>query len=411
MFPVMTGTVDSWTDHIRFVRQPRMEFVVRTLKLITLTAVVSALLLTVSPVQAIENVKGKPYHLTPKHGPWMVMVTSFRNIRDRDLKTDGLTAEEAAAELVYELRNAGIPAYAYSQDAIKGEIDVTNRLGREDHRIYAAQRDMICVLAGNYESIEDKVGQKTLAYIKRFQPKFLKDPKNGAILRPDAAQRGPLAGAFMTINPLLKPDEVVQRHVDKETKYLNSGIQYPLVKNPHKYTVRVATFEGKSATPLGNSSFRGRESLFDAKLRNPMGLNLDRAGVDAANLAAFLRTTKAKLKGQFGNSGIDEAYVFHDKFQSIVTIGGFDSPDDPRIRMIARYYGPKLVPDTSLLSATKFTPEARASVTDEELDRLPKIITTHTEQLLPDNADPNALPLQIWTFDTEPKVIPVPQIK
>ena len=388
-----------------------MEFVVRTLKLITLAVVVAACLQSVSPVQAIENVKGKQYQLTPKHGPWMVMVTSFRNVHDRDMKTEGLTAEEAAAELVFELRKEGIPAYTFSQDAVKGEVDVRNRLGRDDHRIYAAQRDMICVLAGNYESIEDKVGQKTLTYIKKFQPKFLKDAKSGAILRPDAAQRGPLSGAFMTINPVIKPDEVVQRTIDKETKYLNSGIQYPLVKNPHKYTVRVATFEGKSVTPLGNSSYRGREGMFDANLRNPLGLNLDRVGVDAANLAAFLRTTKAKLKGQFGDAGIDEAYVFHDKFQSIVTIGGFDSPDDPRIRLIGQYYGPKLVPDLRLLNATRRTPEARQAVTQDEIAGLPKIMTTHTEQLLPDNPRPDTLPLQVWTFDTELKVIPVPRIK
>lgn len=376
----------------------------RTLNLLTIGFVTAACLQTVGIAHAIENIRGKEYHLTPKHGPWMVMVTSFRNIPE-DQKSEGMTAEEAAAELVFELRKAGIPAYTFSQDAVKGEIDTRNRLGREDHRVYAAQRDMICVLAGNYESIEDHTGQKTLAFIKKFRPEFLKNAKNGAILRPDAATRGPLTGAFLTINPMRKPEDVVQRTIDKGTKSLNTGIPYPLVKNPHKFTVRVATFEGKSATPLGNSSYRGRENAFDLKLLSSPGFNIVRAGEDAEQLAAFLRNKGTR--NQNGNAYLAEAYTFHDKFQSIVTIGGFDSPDDPRIRLITQYYGPKLVPDVQLLNSTIRDPR---QVTEEELAQLPKVMTTHTEQLiLGDN--PNAPPAQVWTFDTTPQVIAVPRIR
>ena len=385
----------------------------RTHNLIALSVAAATCLLAVVPVYAIENVQGKEYHLTPKHGPWMVMVTSFRNVRDEEMKTDGLTAEQAAAKLVYELREKGIPAYTFSQDAVKGQIDTKNRLGRDDHRIYAAQRDMICVLAGNYESIDDKVGQKTLTHIKKFQPKFLKDAKRGAILRADAAQRGPLTGAFMTINPLVKPEDVAQKVVDKEIRHLNEGLRYPLVKNPSKYTVRVATFAGKSATPLGNSAYRGREGDFDKNVRNPVGYDIIRAGAEAEWLADFLRDSKRKLKakgelGQFANAGVEEAYVYHDKFQSIVTIGGFDSTDDPRIALIARYYGVELVPDFRLLGAVV---KAGHKPEQEDVDKLPKILTTHTEQLLPPGATRDTRPTQVWTFDSEPMIIPVPRVK
>ena len=47
--------------------------------------------------------------------------------------------------------------------------------------------------------------------------------------------------------------------------------------------------------------------------------------------------------------------------------------------------------------------------TDEELAKLPKVLTTHTEQLL--GNDPNAPPIQVWTFDTAPQVIAVPRLK
>lgn len=394
----------------------------RTFNLMTIGIVLSSVVAAPMAADAIENVRGKNYQLTRKHGPWMIMVTSFRDVRQEELKKDGMTAEQAAAELVFELREKGIPAYTYSQDAVKGEIDTRDRLGRDDRRIFAAQRDMICVLAGNYPSIEDDVGQKTLKKLKNFRPKFLMDAKSGAIIRPGAAQTGPLSGAFMTINPLLKPEEVVQKHVDKETRELNANISYfALVKNPKKYTVQVATFTGKSAMPLGTSAFREKESQFDALLQKP-GFNLDRAGHDAENLAYFIRDphgkfaaksqkVKPKEFSQFADSGINEAWVYHDKYQSIVTIGGFDTPDDPRIRMIQQYYGPKLVPDIRLLSATKRTAEARRAVTDDEIAKLPKVWTTYTEQMLPENPDRDAQPLQTWSFDTEPKVIAVPRIK
>lgn len=381
----------------------------RTLNVISCAVVAVACLANAAPSSAIENVRGKEYHLTQKHGPWMIMVTSFSNVRDEAMKKDGLTAEQAAAELVFELRAEGIPAYTYSQDAKKGEINTQDRLGRSDRRIYAAQRDMVCVLAGNYESIEDKVGKKTLEFVKRFTPKFLKDAKNGAIVRAD---KGPLSGAFMTINPMVDPKDVVQRTIDKETKALNSGINNPLIKNPHKYTVQVASFVGKSAavSAASESNYRGREGAFESKIAGQWGFNLARAGEDAGQLTDYLRH---RYKGQ-STAPVDEAYVYHDKFQSIVTIGGFDSPDDPQIKTIMAFYGPKLVPDLRAVSQSRRNqPDP---LTEEELAELPKVWTTHTEQLLP-KMPANARrsdapqPLQVWSFDTAPKVIPVPRIK
>jgi len=142
-----------------------------------------------------------------------------------------------------------------------------------------------------------------------------------------------LAGlAFLTINPLLKPSDVLQRKPDPEVLALNSGIDNALVSLKKPYTVKVATFSGRSVTPLGNSMFASNEERFDAKLAKPRdadSYDLNRAGEDATQLAHALRAR------QF------EAYVYHDRFQSIVTVGGFDSPDDPQIRRIAAQLGAK----------------------------------------------------------------------
>lgn len=349
----------------------------RTLKSVACLAVIASLCLAARPVGAIDNQRGKTYSLTEKHGPWMIMVASFRNVRDEDQKTDGLTAEQAAAEMVFELREKGIPAYTFSQDGKVETIETRDRLGREDTRIFAAQRDMICVLAGNYETIDDSVGQKTLHYIKKFHPKFLKNPKNGGIVRSAGVQKGPLAGAFMTINPLRSPEEIARKRVDDETLALNSGIDHALVGNKKKYTVKIATFTGKSVTPIGNSTYKGKEGLFEKELQNSSKYNIVRAGEDAAQLTRALRQ-----KGY-------AAFVYHDKYQSVVTMGGFDTKDDPVIREIFQAFSAKMKDD----------PGAK----DKKQVLTAEVLTLPSE-------DPNK-PLQTWIFDPVPEVIEVPRLK
>lgn len=353
-----------------------MESAVRTLKLVACFAVVALSLFMVRTSDAIENVKGKSYKLTEKHGPWMIMVASFRNVYEEDRKTEGLSADQAAAELVYELREKGIPAYAYSQEAKVETIETQDRLGRDDTRIYAAQRDMICVLAGNYETIDDPIAQDTLNKIKRFHPKFLKNSKSGAVTR-NAGSKGPLGGAFMTINPMRKPQEVARKTIDPEVKFLNSGIDHALVDVKKKYTVKIATFAGKSTTPIGNSRYNGNESLFERELQNGAKYNIVRAGEDAAQLTRALRQ-----KGY-------AAFVYHDKFQSIVTMGGFDTKDDPVIQEIFSAFGAKMKTDPN--SKTK-----AASLTAEVLT------------LPGENSDK---PAQTWIFDPVPEVIEVPRLR
>ena len=131
---------------------------------------------------SIEAVKGKEYQLTKRHGPWMIMVASFKT-PPPERRTEGMTPEQAADQLVYELRKAGIPAYTYSQDEVRGEVETVDRLGgRLRTRDYKAQQQNYCVLAGNYESNDEstksgKLAKDTLAWIEdRFEPEFLTVP-------------------------------------------------------------------------------------------------------------------------------------------------------------------------------------------------------------------------------------------
>ncbi len=345
-------------------------------------------LMTFSMAHAIENDPAKEYHLTEKHGPWMVMVATFRDVREEEgRKTEGLKAEEAANKLVHELRASGIPAYTYSRGAKKEKIDTFDRLGNPDKRVYAIQQDMICVLAGNYEKVEDPIAQKTLTYLKRYRPKFMSDPKSGAVVRDPGGSKGPFASAFLTINPLRKPDEVVRKKADSVTKYLNSGIDNALVNLKSKYTLKVATFTGKSVVPLGSSKYNGHEANFEKSLIDSGSSTLARAGEDAAQLAYALRQNSPNSPELGGRRF--EAYVYHDKFQSIVTVGGFESMNDPEIRRLADVFHAKYEPD------------------EENGGYALKVANFN---LWPDG-NTKLRPIQSWAFDPIPELIEVPRIK
>ncbi len=338
--------------------------------------------LSTTPVAAIEAVRGKTYTLSKQHGPWMIMVSSFRNVPE-DRREKGLTAEEAAAELVYELREKGIPAYVYAQGAVIEHISTVDRQDRQDDRIYAAQRDMISVIAGNYPSVDDDTAQKTLKYIKAYHPKFMKDEKSGAIYRQTPGRKGPLSGAFMTVNPMIKSEELAHRKPDPVILELNQSSNYPLLANKKKLTLVVATFSGKKVTPIGGSKYAGDEGKFtqmiEASNKDKTAYNLNRAGEDAEQLTKTLRE-----KGY-------EAFVYHDRYQSLVTVGGFDSETDPKIRTLVPHFCAKQKEDP----VTK-----RNVVVAESL----------MAQIPPNRNNPSGS-TQTWIFDPQPQLMPVPRIR
>lgn len=313
----------------------------------------------------IEAVRGKRYVLTDRHGPWTIMVASFSDVPDdrvvvedgiarrvrNDEKRPGKTAIEAADELVYELRSYGIPAYVYVQQNKFDRVVTLDRSGgpvtldepgrpRIRRRAYEAQKRNIAVLAGNYRSSKDDAAQKTLAIVKRFRPNFLTGGRdgnaaftthtaNGAIFHPTPGQPDPLTGAFLTMNPLLTPEQARQMAGQRDPLLLrlNSGTEFSLLKNRGKYTILVASFHGNSST------FAFNEKADSKLLSTKASTSLDTAAASAWQMTRYMRDKKT------------EAYVLHERYRSIVTVGSFDSPQDPRIPRIIRFFAPKPIRD------------------------------------------------------------------
>ena len=327
-----------------------------------------------------KPVKGKRYKLAKNHGPWMIMVAPIRDVDDETRRVEGgMSAWEVADALVFELRQAGIPAYTYSQDEQLEEISSPST--SENHgRRYIAQHGYISVMAGNFPSIDDPHAERAMEYIKeKFDPEFLKDPKNGGILPQTPGRPSVFSRAFMTVNPLY--EGTVRDAVEEDMIVeLNSGQKYSLLQNKSKYSLVVATFKGSSVMQVGNEKSSKALGFFEKNF----GKSLDDCAMNAMLLTEKMRNAK-----KYGYDTNFDAWVYHDKYQSLVLVGSFDSKDDPQIRMLATKFGGKTIRH----------PKTGADVMTGETFTVPKIPKA------------NQLPDYSWLFDVKPRLMEVPRIR
>lgn len=293
----------------------------------------------------------KEYRLTEEHGPWMIMATSFA----------GPGAEKQAHDLVLELRKEyNLPAYVHRKtydftDRFSG-LGV-DRYGQRKTMRYLNEKkfDEIAVLVGHFQSVDDDRIDKVRDKIRYARPECLDVSKHHSTaqrffglrelqrrLTPDKEkrERGPMGKAFVTRNPLLPQEYFTPGGLDPLVEKMNRNVQYSLLENPGRYTVRVATFRGSTTMNLDEIK-RVSRSRPTSKLAQ--------AAINAHQLTMALRS-----------QGV-EAYEFHDRYESIVTVGSFDSygvsrPDgktelNPRIYQIMQSYGPqrKELPGTTSL--------------------------------------------------------------
>jgi hypothetical protein len=146
------------------------------------------------------------------------------------------------------------------------------------------------------------------------------------------AEVDPGGGLHLTINPLLNPEEVAARTVDPLLVRLNSGVQHSLSKNTGKYTLVVAHFGGKTSH-LGNGLSANQTAQRTSGFL--VDDDLDVAAEQANSLAAALRQD-LDPQGRFKNL---EAFVWHSRYESVVTVGSFASPDDPAIAHYQKLFG------------------------------------------------------------------------
>lgn len=260
--------------------------------------------------------------LTENNGPWLIVAASF----------SGEGAEQQATNLATELRTQHrLAAYVHQMDFKFGESNPGQGLdnyGTPTRRRYSRGESAreIAVLVGDYQSIDDPNAQQILAYIKALEPQSLNvDPNKTAqsmakVRKFEDAlldkfgktrKRGPMAQAFLTRNPLLPREYFVPKGVDNFVAKMNQGVEHNLLDCPGAYSIKVATFRGKTILQTSAQQAETTKSFWGRKKNND-----DNPLVEAAENAHLL-TEELRSHGW-------EAYEFHDRTESIVTIGSFD---------------------------------------------------------------------------------------
>jgi len=280
------------------------------------------------------------YSLTAESGPWLVMAASYT----------GETGEEEARRLVVELRrNHKLSAYYYGMtfqmdDATPGR-GIDNYGGRIKRR-YQRGDSVVqhAVLVGDFPSLKDPVARQSLERVKHLSPQSMSDEDGTPTSQSLAAVRkfhnmihqkigtkrkkGPLGHAFLTKNPLLPKEYFVPQGVDKEVAKWNRDVEHSLMKCPGNFSMRVATFKGRVFLKAANQSdLQGKAKKTSSAL------------VVAAESAHFL-TTALREKGW-------EAYEFHDRHDSYVTVGSFqDGIVQPNGRILLKHPDARIIVDT-----------------------------------------------------------------
>ena len=308
------------------------------LTLISSTATAAPPFASFNPFRRVEANPDETYRLTDSEGPWMVLASTF----------SGPGAARQASNLVHELRKRyqleayqHQKAYDYTKPVVGLGLDKYGAPRKMRHA-RSVKYEEIAVLIGNFDSIDDSQLKKTLERIKYLRPECLDLKKNKsstqtfAMLRevqkyvnknPLKKQKGPMGKAFVTRNPLLPQEFFTRPGLDSFVLSMNKGADHSLLENPSLYTVRVASFRGDTTLNASEDAIKSHQ-LTD---------KLVRAAENATRLVSMLR-------GQG-----KEAYVFHDRHESIVTIGSFSrvgSPTangkiqlDPSILKIMQSYG------------------------------------------------------------------------
>jgi hypothetical protein len=259
----------------------------------------------------------------------------------------GPKAEEQAHDLVLELRRRyKWEAYTFVQ--VFDFTQPTEGLGFDPmggRKKMKYMRDVkyheIAVMVGNFGSVEDPELEKTLEKIKYAKPEVLDREEAGrtqplAVMRalsryvdsnPLTKTKGRMGSAFVTRNPLLPEEYFTAKGLDPFLVDMNRDLPNSLLDCPGQYSVRVA-------------SFRGIDTMKPAEFEK---LTREKSKIDEAADKAY------RLCDALRQQGV-EAYQFHDRTESIVTIGSFNSVGteradgkteiNPAVHKVMKEFGP-----------------------------------------------------------------------
>jgi len=296
------------------------------------------------------------FSLKPEHGPWLVFAMSF----------DGHNSKSQAEQLATELRrDYKLQAYCMSKkldftQPIVGAGFDTNGNSRKMKFRDKKVIDGYAVLVGDFDSVDSTAISETLVTIKKITSKMLQSA--------DFAQKdSEKPNAFTTRNPLLPEDFYRTPEVDQFVKKLNeerAHSEFNLLACPGKFTVRVAMFSGEERA-IGGWGGSGSHQDIDERKVSQLEIAAEKAAMAA----------KALRKAGY------EAYQFHDRTQSFVTVGSFNELGkadarnrviyDPGIQEIVTRFGATNQVTRTAQYGTTMTPRVLLDLVDQK--KIPEI--------------------------------------
>lgn len=325
-----------------------------------------------SPVAVAQT---HPLAVRPEHGPYMICVKSYTGPQSRQL----------AEELVADIRkNHKAAAYLFEwgaeekrkeearQDAYRDAWKKQNAPFlqlREEMRKKAEVEGRIfvdtpvtvrvpkvkfteqwAVLIGGFPDMEK--ASEALKYLRTLKPPTDKEHllDRAAVATPGErkGEKGDVETAYLSIyaqsfvspNPALGKSHASPQFETDENgvpllKIWNAGEPYSLLNCPGKVTLVVKAFTVPARTRPTNTEKSVLEKLFSvgesAKL-------LDATAKQAHQLAESLRSPEMAQSLQKRGLPVDafETYVLHASTGSMVTVGSFESVDDPRLQQTQR---------------------------------------------------------------------------
>jgi hypothetical protein len=274
----------------------------------------------------------KDYHVTPEAGVWMICAASYV----------GETAPKMAHDLALELRrDHDLPTFVYNRGAeerrkMQEELDNKRRRQEEMLRQQGLQvdqplraghirvEDQCAVLIGGFKDLD--AAHNALEKIKKLpNPKSVpadelilaSTDSNNKVQDLQRQKANIFRLCFVTRNPTV-PQEKVDRSPDPALlKHLNTNESYSLLKCRQPWTLAVKEFYGGMAIQPASAP----PTLLEKLLGNKSEEHMTAVGKQAHEVAKVLR------------DGLGfEAYVLHTPTSSVVTVGGFSDPSDPKLQ-------------------------------------------------------------------------------
>jgi hypothetical protein len=262
----------------------------------------------------------------PEAGEWMVLAASYSCEEAKDLAyqlAHIVRTKHKTASYVFHYVNEERKRLREKWEQMR-QMDPTGRMQEKTIRV----DEHWGVLVGGFKDMED--AHEFLQEVRKWELPQLRlrsgkmpydnevmvDKKTGKLVR---APVNPFHSAMVVHNPTVKREKANREEDYSFLKKLNSEEEYNLLNSRKPWTLAIKQYNGLTMIKPVLGEKKGLLERLWPFSNDNQGEMLNAAAHNAHELAKTLR--------QLGF----ETYVLHTRASSIVTVGGFDSLEDPRI--------------------------------------------------------------------------------